>query len=125
MERGNAAAGKPLPRAALTLHRTFRQAGLPAPRVEVITRVDCGADAWLPAYLTQLIRGLLPLYEQLGALTTAEADIDTLEERLRAEIAASDPEAVLAMWSFVGAWVRLPAPPASGAVRSGPPDSGP
>lgn len=108
IERGNAAAGKRVPRASLTLHNTFRQAGLPAPRVEAVTQVDCGVDAWLPAYFAQLIRSLLPVYERVGALTAAEADVDTLEERLRAEIAAVDPEAVLAMWSVVGAWVRLP-----------------
>jgi ubiquinone/menaquinone biosynthesis C-methylase UbiE len=104
MRRGNAAAGKELPRAGFTNHRWFVEAGLPAPRVRCLTEIGVGEGAELPSYLAGLMRSLLPLYEQLGVVTAEEVGIETLADRLYAEIRDRDPDVVLASWSFVDAW---------------------
>lgn len=106
--RGHAAAGKALPHEMDELPRAFLAAGLPAPQLAALTEIGVGEDAYLLPYLALTMRGLLPLYTRLGTLTPEEVDIDTLEGRLRAEVRGVQPDAVLAMWSLVGAWARLP-----------------
>jgi ubiquinone/menaquinone biosynthesis C-methylase UbiE len=96
--------GKPLPCAMLELPEAFRAAGLPTPQLRSTTELGVGAEAYLLPQLVGILRGLLPTYERLGVVTAAAAEIETLEARLRAEVAAVDPEAVLAAWSFVDAW---------------------
>ena len=96
--------GKRLPRAMLDLPATFREAGLPTPHLRSTTELGVGGEAYLLTQLVEILRSLLPVYERLGVVTAAEVEIETLEARLRTELAAVDPTGVLAAWSFVDAW---------------------
>jgi hypothetical protein len=82
------------------LPRIFQEAGLPAPSVHVETLL--GAEPWMAGVLQSLrpqIGGLNLSYEALG-------DLDTLPERLQAEVAASN--AVTPLPLIFGAWARRP-----------------
>jgi SAM-dependent methyltransferase len=55
--------------------------------------------------LTDTVRSLLPFLTRVGAVTPAQIDIDTLEERLRAEVV--DGDRIQLLPPLVGAWTRL------------------
>jgi 2-polyprenyl-3-methyl-5-hydroxy-6-metoxy-1,4-benzoquinol methylase len=84
----------------------MQEAGLPSPecRAECIT----GGGAHSPVYewLAETVRSLLPRMEALGITTAAEADIDTLAERLRKE--SLEKRAVTISPLMVGAFSRKP-----------------
>ena len=64
-----------------------------------------GGPGWLGfAYVADTVRSLLPFLERVGAVRPDEVDIDTLEERLRAEVAGQDGIQLLP--AIVGAWAR-------------------
>jgi hypothetical protein len=88
----------------LKLFKTFLQAGLPAPRLR--HDVPAGGGPGWPgfAYVADTVRSLLPFLERVGAVRPDEVDIDTLEERLRAEVAGQDGLQLLP--AIVGAWAR-------------------
>ena len=50
------------------------------------------------------VRSLLPFLERFGEVRPEEVDVDTLEERLRAEVAGQDGVQLLP--AIVGAWAR-------------------
>jgi SAM-dependent methyltransferase len=89
----------------LKLYRTYVAAGLPAPMLRLDTPIGGGA-AWPGfAYLAATVRSLLPFLEQLGGVSADEVDVDTLEERLRAELVALDGIQILP--PLIGAWARI------------------
>ena len=62
----------------MRLHRTFLDAGLPAPQLRQEAPIG-GGPTWPGyTYVAETARSLLPMLVQLGAVTAAEADIDTL-----------------------------------------------
>jgi hypothetical protein len=64
-----------------------------------------GGPGWLGfAYVADTVRSLLPFLERMGAVRPEEVDIDTLEERLRAEVTEQDGIQLLP--AIVGAWAR-------------------
>ena len=65
-----------------------------------------GANGAGPALLTETIRSMLPAIEQFGLASAAEIDIDTFEDRMRAELDAAD--ATMSSPLLVSAWTRLP-----------------
>jgi SAM-dependent methyltransferase len=86
------------------LFGTFVEAGLPAPRLSLDAPVG-GGPAWPGyAYLTETARSLLPLVMQATGVTREQFDLDTLEDRLRAE--AVEQNAVQILPSLYGAWAR-------------------
>ena len=88
----------------LKLFKTFLQAGRPAPRLRRDAPVG-GGPGWLGfAYVADTVRSLLPFLERVGAVRPDEVDIDTLEERLRAEVVGQDGIQLLP--AIVGAWAR-------------------
>lgn len=88
------------------LHRTFREAGLPAPVLE--TRTIMAEAQTAPAWvIVNAIRALLPTMEQLGVAAPSEVDLETLEDRLRAELTANDGAMIVP--PLTAAWARLPA----------------
>jgi SAM-dependent methyltransferase len=94
----------PDPQMGLKLFTTFLQAGLPAPQLRRDVPVG-GGPGWLGfAYVADTVRSLLPFLERVGAVRPDEVDIDTLEERLRAEVAGQDGIQLLP--AIVGAWAR-------------------
>jgi SAM-dependent methyltransferase len=80
------------------LYRAFLTAGLPAPTLDTRTFMRGAA--------VNVVRAFLPVLADLGVDTEA-IGIDTLEERLRADLVAHDAVAILP--PLTGAWARLPA----------------
>jgi ubiquinone/menaquinone biosynthesis C-methylase UbiE len=85
------------------LHGLFKAAGLPPPEMRVDGLIS-GSEGIGPALMTDVIRTILPLIEQLGLATESEVDIATLEDRMRAELEAVD--GTLSSPLLVGAWSR-------------------
>ena len=89
----------------LKLFTTFLQAGLQAPQLHRDAPVG-GGPGWPGfAYLAETVRSLLPFLERLGAVRPDEVDVETLEDRLRAEVAGQDGIQLLP--AIVGAWARI------------------
>ncbi|MFI7614416.1 class I SAM-dependent methyltransferase [Nonomuraea terrae] len=93
-------------RTGLRLPRLFTAAGLPRPRMIMGARVESGPDSPMYDQIVGVTRTLLAPMEQTGVATASEVDLDTLDERLRAEVAAASATVVLP--HFVGAWAQLP-----------------
>jgi SAM-dependent methyltransferase len=95
----------PDPEMGLKLFKTFLQAGLPAPQLRRDAPVG-GGPGWPGyAYLADTVGSLLPFLERVGAVRPDEVDLDTLEDRLRAEVAGQDGVQLLP--AIVGAWARI------------------
>ena len=86
------------------LFQTYLAAGLPGPQLRVDAAIGGGPDWPGYGYLAGTVRSLLPVLEQIGAVTAAEVDIDTLEDRLRGEVVAVNGIQILP--SLFGAWTR-------------------
>jgi hypothetical protein len=92
----------PDPEMGLKLFKTFLDAGLPAPQLRRDVPVG-GGPTWPGyAYVAATVRSLLPLLERAGAVSAEEVGIDTLEDRLRAEVVGQDGVQLLP--AIVGAW---------------------
>ena len=79
----------------LDLYRTFIDAGLPEPTLHFEAPMGGPADWPGYEYLTNSFRSILPLIEAYGIATVEELAIDTLADRLRAEVVASKRPLVL------------------------------
>lgn len=86
------------------LRNTFLEAGLPEPEMNVCSPVGGGPDFLGYDYGAESLRSMLPLIVKLGIATEEEVGIDTLAQRLRAEIVASG--GVVKTPELVGAWAR-------------------
>jgi SAM-dependent methyltransferase len=86
----------------LRLYRTFIDAGLAAPELRQDTPIGGGPDWPGYAFVAESARSLLPFLEPLGTVTAAEADVDTLEDRLRAQVV--EHNAVQTLPTVIGAW---------------------
>lgn len=91
-------------RTGLKLPAIFQAAGLPAPQTLALARVEHGPDSLGYAWIEQLTRTLLPLMQKTGVATPAEVQVDTLADRIRAEVVAK--QAVLVLPPFIGAWAN-------------------
>ena len=91
-------------RTGLKLSAIFQAAGLPAPQMLQLARVESGPDSPAYAWVAQLARTLLPLITKTGVATAEEMGVDDLADRMRAEAVAKN--AVLVLPPFVGAWAR-------------------
>jgi SAM-dependent methyltransferase len=90
----------------LKLHSTFVQAGLPAPRLRHDLGIDGGPDSPYYEWIASTCRSVLPGLVGMGVATADEVAIDTLAERLRAEVVSGG--GVLCTMPFIGAWTQLP-----------------
>lgn len=88
------------------LYRAFVAAGLGAPQMFFHAPLG-GGDDWIGyEWCTESIRSLLPLLELYGIATPDEVGVDTLSERIRAEVTLSGfPIMLLPM---VTAWAHKP-----------------
>ncbi len=93
------------PRMGLKLFATYRAAGLPTPELETTRLLGGGPDFCAYAQGTMVLRSLLPLILAKGIATADEIDIDTLEERVRADVVAGG--GVISMPMHIGARIRL------------------
>ena len=87
----------------LRLRSVFAEAGLPAPAMHLDAAAGGGPDWPGYEYMARLIRTILPLITQLGVATADGVEIDTLADRLHAEI-GDDGAAVT--WGFITASAR-------------------
>lgn len=67
-------------------------------------RVEGSPQSQIYEWLAQTVRSLLPMIEKTGVATKDEVGIDTLADRLRAEVV--ERAAVVHSPLFVGAWTR-------------------
>jgi hypothetical protein len=90
----------------LKLFQTFQKAGLPAPQLCLDAPIGGGPDWPGYAYLAGTVRSLLPFLRQVGAVTAEEeVDIETLQDRLRAELVGQGGIQILP--ALIGAWARI------------------
>jgi ubiquinone/menaquinone biosynthesis C-methylase UbiE len=87
------------------LYRAFRSAGLPGPKLDgrTIMRGPGSAPVW---FWVNIMRAVLPVMTQFGVATPEDVDLDTLEERLLADLAAD--EAAMIVCPMTAAWTRVP-----------------
>jgi ubiquinone/menaquinone biosynthesis C-methylase UbiE len=88
----------------LKLYRIFRSSGLSAPVLRLDGVIAGGPSAPTYQALAEVCRSILPAMERFGVATAAEVEIDTLAERMRAEILAK--EGVVVAPLLIGAWAR-------------------
>jgi ubiquinone/menaquinone biosynthesis C-methylase UbiE len=94
------------PRMGTHLFRLFRDAGLVDTRMTVHAPIG-GPPGWIGyPYAVASERSLLPLYELYGIATAEDLGLETLAERLQAEVEASGVPGMLI--PLVGAWARKP-----------------
>jgi hypothetical protein len=87
----------------LRLRSIFAEAGLPAPAMHLDAAAGGGPDWPGYEYMARLIRTILPLITKLGVATEDDVEIDTLADRLQAEI--GDNGAAVT-WGFITAWAH-------------------
>ncbi len=92
--------------AGLRLRKTFTDAGLPAPRTRMEAMLEGGPDSPIYGYMAESMRSMLPVALANDIQGFTEAEIDTLETRLRDEVVSTG--GVLVGWPIVSAWCRLP-----------------
>jgi SAM-dependent methyltransferase len=88
----------------MRLYRTFIDGGMDAPQLRYEAPIGGGPNWPGYAYVAGSIRRLLPFLEQIGSVTAAEVDVETLEDRLRVEIVSQHGIQVLP--TVIGAWAR-------------------
>ena len=88
----------------LRLRSIFAAAGLPAPAMHLDAAAGGGPDWPGYEYMARLIRTILPLVTKLGVATEDDVEVDTLADRLHAEI-GDDGAAVT--WGFITAWATI------------------
>ncbi len=92
-------------RAGLRLHHHFVAAGLEAPTVWSLGRVEAPPAPASCEMLAGIVRTLLPLMEATGVATAAQLGPDTLHERLQRELTLVDavvmPPLLITAWSGV------------------------
>lgn len=93
-------------RAGLKLPAIFTEAGLPAPQLIQLGRVEYGPESLAYGWMEQLTRTLLPVIVKTGVATAEEVGVDTLAARIRDEVVAKN--AVLVLPPFIGAWAKKP-----------------
>jgi ubiquinone/menaquinone biosynthesis C-methylase UbiE len=87
----------------LRLRTIFAEAGLPAPAMHLDAAAGGGPDWPGYEYMARLIRTILPQITQLGVATEADVEVDTLADRLHAEV-GDDGAAVT--WGFITPWAQ-------------------
>lgn len=89
----------------LKLCAAFVQAGLQVPFLRHDAPVG-GGETWPGyAYLADTVRSLLPFLVQVGAAAPDQVDLETLEDRLRAEVVQRNGIQILP--PLIGAWARV------------------
>jgi SAM-dependent methyltransferase len=98
-----AAAGADI-EAGLRLHRTFRSAKLPAPRMSMEAPVEGGPDSLIYRYMAESVRSMLAMADahEIGGFSSEQAAL--LEGRLKREVVSNG--GVLVCWPVVSAWCR-------------------
>ena len=88
------------------LYPAFRAAGLEGVQMRVDGFIG-GSESIAPTFLSKVAHMIMPKLEALGMASADEVDIDTLEARLRDELAGTG--GVMSSGLLVGAWAKVPA----------------
>jgi SAM-dependent methyltransferase len=88
------------------LYPAFEAAGLDPPRMRLDGLIG-GAESIAPMLIAGVVRMLLPHLEALGVATAKDVQVDTLEERMRLDLAGTG--GIMQSSLLIGAWSRLPA----------------
>jgi len=86
----------------LALYRVFQEAGLPAPEMHL--EMPLGSDADFIRLTSDLLLSLLPLAEQHEVSLEELGSLDTLPDRICAEVVEANT--VVSLIGVVGAWSR-------------------
>ncbi len=90
----------------MNLYHTFRESGF----VDVHTMVSqlngCGSRRDLVDFFAETIRSILPKIEQHGIATREQIEIDSLADRIEAQVRAADPQWVGIR--YFSAWAKKP-----------------
>jgi len=86
------------------LYGVFQEVGLPAPAMHM--EAALGSDANFTGLVSDLLVTVRPLAQQHDVSLEELGDLDTLSDRIHAEVAAS--KTVVSIVSLVGAWSRKP-----------------
>jgi 2-polyprenyl-3-methyl-5-hydroxy-6-metoxy-1,4-benzoquinol methylase len=87
------------------LHQLFQEAGLPAPTMSL--EMPLGNDPEFTRWIPDVIGSLMPLVHQFNLPLEPLGDLNTLPERIHAEVTASN--SVVTWMALIGAWSRKPA----------------
>ena len=90
----------------LELYSVFVAAGLPGPSMRIDALIGGGPQCPLFEVVAELTQSLLPVMEKLKIASAAEAQVSTLEERMRDEVVALN--GIVRSAGFIGAWSRKP-----------------
>jgi len=93
------------PEMGLALYQIFQEIGLPAPHMHL--EIPLGSDVDFLRVISELLCSLRPLSEQHNVSLDELGGLDTLPDRICAEIAAANT--VVSIVPLVGAWSRKPA----------------
>jgi len=88
------------------LFRAYLDAGLPAPELRMEAPIGGGPDWPGYEYLAETARSLLPALQRMARIDPAHVDVDTLADRLRAEVTERNGIHMLPL--MIGAWARTP-----------------
>jgi SAM-dependent methyltransferase len=90
------------PEMGLALYSIFQEVGLPAPKMHL--EIPLGSDVDFLRVISELVCSLRPLAEQHNVSLEELGNLDTLSDRIRAEIAAANT--VVSIVPLLGAWSR-------------------
>lgn len=93
------------PEMGLALYSIFQEIGLPAPKMHL--EIPLGSDTGFVRVISDLVCSLRPLAEQHNVSLEELGGLDTLPDRICAEIAAANT--VVSIVPLLGAWSRKPA----------------
>jgi len=93
------------PEMGLALYQIFQEIGLPAPHMHL--EIPLGSDLDFLRVISELLCSLRPLSEQHNVSLEELGALDTLPDRIRAEITAANT--VVSIVPLLGAWSRKPA----------------
>jgi hypothetical protein len=88
-----------------TLHTLFRRAGLGTPRLTLGAPLGGADDADILAYVVETWRSIVPMADRLGLIPDELADLDTLAQRMRDEVAGAQAVIVMPPLICASAWV--------------------
>jgi ubiquinone/menaquinone biosynthesis C-methylase UbiE len=86
------------------LYQVFQEVGLPAPAMH--TETPLGSDANFTSLICDLFGSIRPLIQQHNVSPEALGNLDTLSDRIQAEVVASNT--VVSFVPMVGVWSRKP-----------------
>jgi SAM-dependent methyltransferase len=94
------------PELGLEMHSLFLDCGLPAPRMRTDTLISGEGDSPIYKLVAEAVRTLVPTLEKLNIASAAQVQIESLADRMRADVVAK--RGVATSYGLVGAWARKP-----------------